>query len=109
MFATLLILYAFNIISNLNLISSFYAGFINIINSILAIVVFNKSYKSGNQKFMIYTLGGMGLRLLLLLVLFFLAIKFLNIDYYGFILVFFLFYFISLVLEVLFYLKKAKN
>ena len=91
------------------LVSSIYAGLLNLINTILAVVFFKKSYKSGSQKFMIYNLGGMGVRLMLLLVVFVIVIKFLNIDYYAFILVFFLFYFISLIFEVLFYLKKSKN
>lgn len=58
---------------------------------------------------MIYNLGGLVVRLMVLLTIFVLVIKFLNIDDYGFILVFFLFYFISLVFEVKFYLKKAKK
>lgn len=58
---------------------------------------------------MIYNLGGLVVRLMVLLTIFVLVIKFLNIDNYGFILVFFLFYFISLVFEVKFYLKKAKK
>ena len=58
---------------------------------------------------MIYNLGGLSLRLFALLIIFVLVIKFLNIDKYAFILVFFLFYFITLVIEVLFYLRIAKK
>jgi hypothetical protein len=103
------LLYFLNTVSSQFLISSIYAGIINLINSYFAVKLFNESFKSGNQKFLIYNLGGLGIRLLVLMVVFVLIIKFLNIDYYGFILVFFLFYFNSLIFEVLFFLKKQKN
>ncbi len=89
--------------------SSIYAGLLNIINSFVAVKLFNISYKKGASSFMIYNLGGLGLRLMLLLVIFVLVIKFLNIDEYGFILIFFLFYFISLIFEVIFYINKTQN
>jgi len=96
-------------ISNLFFISSIYAGILNLINALAAVQLFKISYKTGGSSFMIYNLGGLGIRLLFLLTIFVLVIKFLNIDKYGFILVFFLFYFISLVFEVIFYLKTAKK
>jgi hypothetical protein len=75
----------------------------------VAVKLFNISYKKGASSFMIYNLGGLGLRLMVLLVIFVLVIKFLNIDEYGFILIFFLFYFISLIFEVIFYINKTQN
>lgn len=108
-YVVLTLLYFFDIISNLFLISSIYAGLLNLLNTFVAVQLFNYSYKSGNSSFMIYNLGGLVVRLMVLLTIFVLVIKFLNIDNYGFILVFFLFYFISLVFEVKFYLKKAKK
>ena len=108
-YTAIIILHLNGTVSENFLISSIYAGLLNLINSILAIIFFNRSYRSGSQKFMIYNLGGMGIRLMLLLFAFVIVIKFLNIDNYAFILVFFLFYFISLIFEVLFYLKKSKN
>jgi len=107
-YSLLLILYFTNILSQLFLISTVYAGILNLINTFAAVKIFNKSYQSSNSIFMIYNLGGLGIRLFILLIAFILAIKFLNIDKYAFILVFFLFYFISLIFEVIFYLKKAK-
>jgi hypothetical protein len=98
-----------NVITDLFLVSAIYAGIINLINTLAAIKLFDISFKSGTSFFMIYTLGGLGVRLMLLLIIFVIVIKFLNIDNYAFILVFFLFYFISLGLEVIFYLKKANN
>jgi len=98
-----------DVISSLFFISAVYAGVLNLINAFAAVQLFKISYKADAQLFMIYNLGGLGVRLFLLLIVIFLVIKFLNIDEYGFILVFFLFYFISLILEVMFYLKIANK
>jgi hypothetical protein len=108
-YSILSILKFFNVVNDLFLISSIYAGILNLANTYAAVKLFNFSYRSGNTSFMIYSLGGLGIRLMVLLLIFVLVIKFLNIDYYGFILVFFLFYFISLIFEIIFYLKKAKK
>ncbi len=105
----LFILHYTDVISQLFIISSIYAGLINLINAFAAVKLFNISYKSGASTFMIYNLGGMGIRLFSILIMFVLVIKILNVDKYGFILVFFLFYFISLVFEVIFYLKTVKK
>ena len=91
------------------MVSSIYAGILNIINSVIAVKLFNISYKKGASSFMIYNLGGLGLRLMLLLIVFVIVIKFLNIDEYGFILIFFLFYFTSLVFEVILYINRTQN
>lgn len=102
-------LYFTDVISQTFFISSIYAGLLNLINAFLAVKLFNLSYKYGGSMFMIYNLGGLGIRMIFLLIIFVLVIKFLNIDKYAFILVFFLFYFISMIFEVMFYLKKAKK
>lgn len=102
-------LYYTDTIKELFFISSVYAGVLNLFNSFAAVKLFNISYKKGASSFMIYNLGGLGLRLMVLLVIFVLVIKFLNIDEYGFILIFFLFYFISLIFEVIFYIYKTQN
>ena len=109
MYLILAILRYTEIISQLFFISSIYAGILNLINAFAAVKLFEFSYKSDGTSFLVYNLGGLGIRLTLLLIVFIVVIKFLNIDEYGFILVFFLFYFISLVFEVLFYLKTAKK
>lgn len=102
-------LYFTDVISQTFFISSIYAGLLNLINAFLAVKLFNLSYKYGGSMFMMYNLGGLGIRMIFLLIIFVLVIKFLNIDKYAFILVFFLFYFISMIFEVMFYLKKAKK
>ena len=108
-FAILFILNFLDVISSLFLTSAIYAGVLNLINAFAAVRLFKISYKSGAKSFMIYNLGGLGVRLIILMICIVLVIKFLNIDEYGFILVFFLFYFISLIFEVLFYLKIANK
>lgn len=108
-YLVLLLLYNFDVITTHFLSSSIYAGLLNLINAFLAVKLFNISYKKGGSSFMIYNLGGLGIRLMFLLIAFVVIIKFLNIDKYGFILVFFLFYFISLFFEVIFYLKKSNK
>lgn len=105
----LIALFYSNFISELFLVSAIYAGILNIINSVIAVKLFNISYKKKASSFMIYNLGGLGIRLLLLLIVFVIVIKFLNIDEYGFILIFFLFYFSSLVFEVIFYIDRTQN
>lgn len=104
------ILYFTNNISQDFFTSSIYAGLLNLLNAFSAVKLFDISQqKGGGQSFIIYNLGGLVIRLFLLLIIFVLAIKFLNIDKYAFILVFFIFYFVSLVLEVVFYLKQTKK
>lgn len=105
----LIALYYFHVITTHFLISSIYAGAINLINSFAAIKVFELSLKKEGSAFMFYNLGGLGIRLFIILVIFVLVIKFLNIDKYGFILTFFIFYFVLLFLEVIFYHKTVKN
>jgi len=70
---------------------------------------FQKSLGKNNNDFLLYNLGGMGIRLLFLLIVVIIVIKFLNIDEYAFIFLFFIFYFISLVFEVNYFRKKAKE
>lgn len=103
------ILYFTQTISLLFLLSSLLAAAINIANAYAAVKLFQISYKKGSSSFMIYNLGGLGIRLLGILIIFLLVIKFLKIDEYAFIFIFFLFYFISLILEVFFYIKYKEN
>ncbi|MFZ1291728.1 MAG: hypothetical protein WAR79_16650 [Melioribacteraceae bacterium] len=108
-FLIIAILYFTQIISPTFLFSAVLAGIINLINAFAAVKLFQISYKKGGSSFMIYNLGGLGIRLFGLLIIFLLIIKFLNIDEYAFIFIFFLFYFISLILEVFFYIKYKEN
>jgi len=108
-FILVLILKNYEVISQIFFLSAIYAGVINLINTFLVAFLFNHSYKSTHSVFMILNFGGLGIRLLLLLISFILIIKLLNIDKYGFIFIFFILYFVSLVLEVIFYSRNSEK
>lgn len=106
-FIIVLILNYFKIINELRFFSIIYAGILSLINVLAAVLLFRYSYKSRHSSFMIFNFGGIGVRIFFLLIALVLVIKLLNIDKYAFILVFFLFYFISLSLEVVYYLQTT--
>ncbi len=106
---TITILYYTSIIDNFFLTSAVYAILFNIINFVAAIYFFKSSLGKGNNSFLIRNVGGMGLRFIILLLVIFISLKFLNIDKYGFILVFFIFYFIYLVIEINFFRISSLN
>ncbi len=99
-------LYLENIISYQSFISTIYAGLLNLLNLGCAYLLFNLSLKKPNKLFVLYNLSGIGIRIFLMLALIALSIKFLKIDKYAFILVFFLFYFVLLSFEVRYILSK---
>ena len=106
-FIVILVLNYFEIINELRFLSIIYAGILSLINVLAAVLLFRYSYKSRHSSFMIFNFGGLGVRVIFLLIAIVLVIKLLNIDKYAFILVFFLFYFISLSLEVVYYLQTT--
>ncbi len=106
-FIVILVLNYFEIINELRFFSIIYAGILSLINVLAAVLLFRYSYKSRHSSFMIFNFGGLGVRVVFLLIAIVLVIKLLNIDKYAFILVFFLFYFISLSLEVVYYLQTT--
>ena len=108
-FSTLLILNLFSVISDLVILSAIYAGVLNLINSLAAFLLFEYSFNRSNKSFLTSTLGGMAVRLLFLLGAVFICLKFLNIDKYGFILIFFIFYFILLVFEINYFRLKMDS
>jgi hypothetical protein len=98
-----LFIFLFYFLDTLNqnfLISTFPAGILNLLNSIAAIYAFQRGFNRSNNVFLIYTLGGMLIRLLVMLILVFLTLKYLNIDKLGFIFTLFIIYFINLILEI---------
>lgn len=106
---TIALLYFFQIIDQLFLNSAIYAILFNIINFVAAVYLFKSSLGKSSNTFLIKNLGGMGLRLIILLLVIFISLKFLNIDRYGFILVFFIFYFVYLILEINFFRLSSIN
>ncbi len=102
------ILYWQGIIDHHRFNSTFYASGLNLFNTFLALLLFQLSYKGNNKNFLIMNLGGMGARLFLVAMSVFIFFKFLNIDKYGFIFTFFIFYFVLLIIEVDFFRRKAE-
>lgn len=90
----------FSIISILTRNSIFYAVITSIINFLLFFILTELSYKKPNKIFLLYNMGGMGARILLMLILVFLTIKFLKVDEFEYIFTFFLFYVLFLVYEI---------
>ncbi|GEM_PF-758736 len=90
----------FSIISILTRNSIFYAVLTSLINFILFYILTELSYKKSNKIFLLYNMGGMGVRILLMLFLVFLTIKFLKVDELEYIFTFFLFYVLFLVYEI---------
>ncbi len=109
-FIFLFSLFSFKIIDEYAFTSACYGIGLNVINSILALSLFDLSKNKNTQIFIIANLGGIGIRLFFLLITLIIVIKFLIIDTYAFILVFFIFYFILLIFEIWYFSKfKKKN
>jgi len=81
-------------------LSVFLALFLNMLNLFFALLLYNLSKSRSTQIFMLLNLGGMGVRVLFLLFTFTLSLIFLEIDKYAFILVFLIFYSMSIVFEI---------
>lgn len=108
-FLLIAILYYVGTINQDFFIASIYAGILNLINAILALVFFEKAKKKSNTLFLMFTMGGMGARMFFMLIVILLLILFLNIDKYGFILVFFVFYFFLLFTEIWYFYKESRK
>ena len=87
--------------------SSIPSGIINLLNSLAAIIAFQRGFDKSNNVFLLYTLGGMVIRLLLMLLLIFLSLKYLNIDKLGFIFTLVIIYFVNLILEINYFRAKT--
>jgi len=101
-----IVLYQFNFISYIVFISFLVSYLLNLINTSLAIKLFDRSISGSNKSFLINVLGGMGIRIIFLLICILLIIKLLNIDKYIFIFTFFIIYFFLLISEIVYYNTK---
>ena len=94
------ILLQFEIISSNLFQSIIIAELLNIFNLLLALTAFKYTVRKSNQEFLFFNLGGLVARMLGLLFAILIILKFLNIDKDGFILLFFIFYFSQLTVEI---------
>ncbi len=70
------------------------------VNFLLFTTAYAYSIKKSNKTFLLFTIGGMGVRLLIMLVLIFISIKFLKVDLLGFIFALFIWYTFFLIFEI---------
>jgi O-antigen/teichoic acid export membrane protein len=70
------------------------------INFVVFAFAYAFSIKKSNKTFLLFTIGGMGVRLLLMLVLVFISIKFLKVALLGFIFALFIWYTFFLIFEI---------
>ena len=89
--------------------SILYACLIAAINFLIFIWMTDYSFKKSNKIFLIFSLGGIGIRVFLMLILVFLVIKFLKIDEFKFIFTFFLLYVLFLIYEINIIRLKAEK
>ncbi len=80
---------------------------LNFINAITAYPLMKRGAAGTNQQFLIFSLGGMLLRILFLLMIIFIIIKFMNVNLIEFLIGFFVFYFAFLVWEMYYYAKRT--
>jgi O-antigen/teichoic acid export membrane protein len=70
------------------------------VNFVVFTTAYAYSIKKSNKTFLLFTIGGMGVRLLLMLALIFISIKFLKVDLLGFIFALFIWYTFFLIFEI---------
>ncbi len=99
------VLYLTSVIDHKSFVSIFTALFLNLINLFAALLFYYLSINRSNQVFMLLNIGGMGVRIFFLLFGVMMSLIFLEIDEYAFILVFLIFYSISIYIEIKYFYK----
>ncbi len=94
-----------SVIDHKSFVSIFTALFLNLINLFAALLFYYLSINRSNQIFMLLNIGGMGVRVFFLLFGVMMSLIFLEIDEYAFILVFLIFYSISIYIEIKYFYK----
>lgn len=89
--------------------SSILAGLINLMGIALSLCLIYKARNKDVNGFSMYALYGISGKNFSLLILVFIILKFLDIDKYGFIFSFFVFYFIMMLVELSYFLKVSKS
>jgi len=105
----LFILHNFQFISIVERDSILYSTSLMLINFLLFLVFWEYSKNKSNKIFLIFNLGGMAFRLVLVLITVFVIIKFLNIDKYAFIFALFIWYILFITYEISLFRKLAEK
>jgi len=98
--AIIILLSYLKILSGSQFKSLIFACIISIINYIIFLFLFHKSVKEENKKFIKINLGGMAFRIILVLALIFLTLKFLKVDKYEFIFALLIWYILLMIFEI---------
>jgi hypothetical protein len=88
---------------------SVFGGLINLVNILASLLAFNYSVEKDNKTFLLFNMGGMLVRLMLMLGSVIIFLKFLNIDKYGFIFTFFVLYISFLAVEINYFRVKISQ
>lgn len=96
----LFLLFSFALISSKFLFSSIAATVIALFDYISSIALYQNSIKKNNKLFLRYNLGGLVVRLILVLSAIFCCLNFLNIEVSAFIFQLFIFYFLLKIFEI---------
>ena len=104
----LILLFEFHIISKPMFIIIVIAKLVTSLQFVAGMYLNEKGLKKGNSMFMIYVLGGVGVRLFTMLGLILFLRQMLKVNFNSFILVFFIFYVFFLTMEII-YLAKYET
>lgn len=107
--AIVLILGFLRILSIQTVYPILFGSFLSILNFVIFLIMFRYSIQKSNKFFLLFSIGGIILRLFIMLVIVFVVLKFLKIDVFGFIFAFFLWYVFFLVFEISIVQSKTKN
>lgn len=102
-------LYYSEIITDFHFKSIMFAKAVAILNYVLFLIMFKISVNKTTSQFILINIGGMLLRILLVLSLIFVIFKFLKVDEYRFIFAFFIMYFLLLVFELFIVIKTISR
>ncbi|VAX24968.1 hypothetical protein MNBD_IGNAVI01-2141 [hydrothermal vent metagenome] len=105
----ILILKLTSVVNQTTFISIVIALLLNLFNLSAALLFYYLSINRSNQVFMLFNLGGMGVRVFFLLIGFMIVLIFLEIDKYAFILVFLILYSLSIITEIKYFHKEDKK
>ena len=84
-------------------------SFLSVLNFTIFLIMFSYSIQKSNKFFLLFSIGGIIVRLFLMLIIVFVVLKFLKIDVFGFIFAFFLWYVFFLIFEISVVQTKTKN
>ena len=107
-FLILVFIYSFSFVSETFFISVITGGVLSTFNFLLGILAIKIGLKPSGDLFFKAVIGGMILRLFLVLVLVFISLKFLNINENSFIFSILFFYILYLIIEII-YLYNMKK